>query len=282
MENGLKIGEFAKLTGVTVKTVLHYHKVGLLAEVPRTDSGYRLYGAAELNRMLSIKRLKSLGLNLEQIKGVLGKPEETIDLRSVLLAIQGELQSQIDTLHERMNRIQRLLNENYSDPSEYSDESPSFKMVVDILGEEAAEQYINTCPEMYELERKMYGVIDDLDWGIESQDSFRMVAEYFRDNPDQYQTSLDYGPKITALGDLDPNSPEIDELARNYSSFIKSLPFYSNLLNQESVAAPLESMFSGMMAEFLTPAQVRLIELLGQYLAADETDRPEGGGEDDR
>lgn len=282
MENGLRIGDFAKLTGVTVKTVLHYHKVGLLAEVSRTANGYRLYGAAELNRMRSIKHLKSLGLSLEQIKDVLGEPEDNKSFQAVLLALREELLAQIDTLQSRVTRIQRLLDENRADPHEAPDEPPSFKMFVEILGEEAVEQYINTCPDMYELERRMYGVIDDLDWGINPEDSFRMVAEYFRDHPEQYQEALDYGNKIMALGDLDPDSPEVEDLARNYSSFIKSLPFYTSLLTQETVASPLESMWSGMINEFLTPAQAKLIELLGQYLTPGEPEGSEGGAQDDQ
>lgn len=282
MENLLKIGEFAKLTGVTVKTVLHYHKVGLLAEVPRTASGYRQYGFVELNRMRSIKRLKSLGLNLEQIKSVLGDHEDYKPYQAVLLALRDELLAQIDTLQSRVNRIQKLLDTDRPDPNQEIEEPPSLKMFVDILGADAAEQYMNSCPAMFEMERKIYGVFDDLDWGVEYEDSFRMVAEYFRDNPEQYQLALDYGTRITQLGDIDPESPAVDDLARNYSIFIKSLPFSNNLLGQETVSSPLESVWSGMVSEIMTPAQMRLLELLGEYLSSDETAQPGGGTHDDR
>lgn len=281
MENGLKIGDFAKLTGVTVKTVLHYHKVGLLAEAPRTASGYRTYGAAELNRMRSIKRMKSLGLSLEQIKDVLGDPEDNQSFEAVLLALRDELLAQIGTLQARVNRIQRLLDENRAHPDEEPDVPSSLKIFAEIMGEEAMGQYIDTCPEMYELERKMSGMIDDLDWGINAEDSFRMVSEYFRDHPEAYRQALDYGAKITALGDLDPESPEVEALAREYGSFIKSLPFYADLLDQETIGAPLESLWSGMMAEFLTPSQVRLVELLGEYLSPGKPGEPKGGAGDE-
>ncbi|MGE5391196.1 MAG: MerR family transcriptional regulator [Deltaproteobacteria bacterium] len=282
MENLLKIGEFAKLTGVTVKTVLHYHKIGLLTEVPRTASGYRQYGFIELNRMRSIKRLKSLGLSLEQIKEVLGDHEDNKSYQAVLIALRDELQTQIDTLQSRVDRIQKLLRTDQADPNQETEEPPTLTMFVDILGEDAAEQYINSCPEMFELERKVYGVFDDLEWGVEYEDSFRMVAEYFRDNPEQYQQALDYGARVTQLGDIAPDSPKVDDLARSYSSFIKSLPFSKSLLNQESVASPLESIWSGMVSEIMTPAQMRLLELLGKYLTSDETAQPGEGTDDDR
>ena len=71
MENRIKIGDFVKLTGSTLKTVIYYHKIGLLPEQVRSPGGYRLYGPAELNRMRLIKRLKSLGLDLKHIKEIM-------------------------------------------------------------------------------------------------------------------------------------------------------------------------------------------------------------------
>lgn len=72
MENRIKIGDFIKLTGSTLKTIIYYHKIGLLPEPHRSAAGYRLYGPEELNRMRLIKRLKSLGLDLHRIKEVIG------------------------------------------------------------------------------------------------------------------------------------------------------------------------------------------------------------------
>jgi len=268
LEKHLKIGEFAKLTGVTIKTVLHYHKIGLLAEVKRSAGGYRLYGPAELNRMRSIKRLKYLGLGLEQIKEILGEPDDHKSFREVLLALQTELLTQISTMTERLEKIQSLLSEDRHYLAEDPDESPSFKMFVDILGEDAREQYVSISPEIYEQERKLYGVIDDLQWGLNYQDTLREVAEYFRDHPDKYQQSLDYGPRITAIADISPDSPAITELALEYAQFIKSLPFYEKLLSQESgLEKSLESLWSDMFAEVYSPSQMKMIELLCAYLA---------------
>ena len=43
MENRIKISDFAKLTGSTLKTIIYYHKIGLLQEPQRSPGGYRLY-----------------------------------------------------------------------------------------------------------------------------------------------------------------------------------------------------------------------------------------------
>jgi DNA-binding transcriptional MerR regulator len=268
LEKHLKIREFAKLTGVTIKTVLHYHKIGLLAEVKRSAGGYRLYGPTELDRMRSIKRLKYLGLSLEQIKEILGEPDDHKSFREVLLALQTELLTQISTMTERLEKIQSLLSEDQHYLVEDPDESPSFKMFVDILGEDAREQYVSICPEIYEQERKLYGVIDDLQWGLNYQDTLREVAEYFRDHPDKYQQSLDYGPRITAIANISPDSLAITELALEYAQFIMSLPFYEKLLSQESgLEKSLESLWSDMFAEVYSPSQMKMIELLCAYLA---------------
>ena len=266
MEKHLKIGEFAKLTGVTIKTVLHYHKIGVLAEVKRSAGGYRLYGPAELNRIRSIKRLKYLGLSLEQIKGILGEPDDNKSFRAVLLAMQTELLTQINTMTERVEKIQELLDEEHKLAEDFA-ESPSFKMVVEILGEEAQEQYLSICPEIYEQERKLYAVMDDLQWGLDYQDTLREVAEYFRDHPDKYQQSLDYGPQITAIAGISPDSPTIAELAQEYAQFIKSLPFYEKLISQESrLGDSLESLCKDMFAEIYSPSQMKFIEMLQEYL----------------
>lgn len=53
MQVHLKIGEFAKLSSVTVKTILYYHKIGLLGEPVRSPAGYRLYGLEETKHMLN-------------------------------------------------------------------------------------------------------------------------------------------------------------------------------------------------------------------------------------
>lgn len=63
--------ELADLAGVTVRTLRHYHQMGLLPEPPRADNGYRTYGALDLARVLRIKRLASLGMSLQQVKRAL-------------------------------------------------------------------------------------------------------------------------------------------------------------------------------------------------------------------
>lgn len=64
----LSIGEFSKLCGVTVKTLRHYEKTGLLKpEEVDQWSGYRYYTVSQMQVMMRIRALKDLGLSLDEI-----------------------------------------------------------------------------------------------------------------------------------------------------------------------------------------------------------------------
>lgn len=63
--------QFAKEAGVTVRTLHVYDRLGILRPAARTDSGYRLYGEAELERLEQILALRFVGFRLEHIKELL-------------------------------------------------------------------------------------------------------------------------------------------------------------------------------------------------------------------
>jgi DNA-binding transcriptional MerR regulator len=65
----LKVGELARRTGLSVRTLHHYEEMGLLAPTHRTSSGHRLYGEAEIAQLQKILALKKLGMSLEEIRG---------------------------------------------------------------------------------------------------------------------------------------------------------------------------------------------------------------------
>jgi MerR family transcriptional regulator, copper efflux regulator len=63
----LTIGKAAKAAGVGIDTVRFYEREGLLPEAQRTESGYRLYSSADVDRLRFIRRSKTLGFSLEEI-----------------------------------------------------------------------------------------------------------------------------------------------------------------------------------------------------------------------
>ena len=69
--NGLTIGRLAKQAGIGIETVRFYERRGLIEPPPRTDSNYRVCPEEEVNRLRFIKRAKSLGFTLSEIKELL-------------------------------------------------------------------------------------------------------------------------------------------------------------------------------------------------------------------
>jgi DNA-binding transcriptional MerR regulator len=67
----LKVGELAKHTGLTVRTLHHYDEIGLLKPSGRSESGYRLYSRSDVARLHGIQALRHLGLPLADIAAML-------------------------------------------------------------------------------------------------------------------------------------------------------------------------------------------------------------------
>src|SRR5262249_34060494 len=95
----LKVGELAKRTGLTVRTLHHYDEIGLLKPSQHTEAGYRLYAAADVARLQQVLSLRQLGLSLEQVRDCLDRPDfsplEVIRLHVERLREQIELQRKL-------------------------------------------------------------------------------------------------------------------------------------------------------------------------------------------
>ncbi len=95
-----KVSEFAEATGVTVRTLHHYDRIGLLKPTGRSGGGYRLYGSSDLARLQQIVALKFLGFPLKHIK-------ELLERRP--LAVNVALRMQRWVIGERVQELQRAL-----------------------------------------------------------------------------------------------------------------------------------------------------------------------------
>jgi DNA-binding transcriptional MerR regulator len=96
MKGMLKIGEFSRLSQVTVKTLHHYDDLGLLRPAHIDQfTGYRCYTVEQLSKFHRIMALKELGLSLEQI-GLLFEGEVSNEqIRGMLRLKQAEIQQQL-------------------------------------------------------------------------------------------------------------------------------------------------------------------------------------------
>src|SRR4051794_13313936 len=94
-----RVGELAKRTGVSVRTLHYYEEVGVLAPSARSAAGYRLYGPADIARLQQILSLRHLGFSLEQIRECLGGGNVPL-VRVIEMHLAG-LREQI-ALHEQL------------------------------------------------------------------------------------------------------------------------------------------------------------------------------------
>lgn len=78
MNTMMKVGELARRTGLTVRTLHHYDDVGLLRPAARTPAGHRLYGEGEVERLQQIASLRRLGLSLDDVAACLQRPQFTL------------------------------------------------------------------------------------------------------------------------------------------------------------------------------------------------------------
>lgn len=102
----LTISQLAATAGVTVRTVRHYHHVGLLPEPERDPSGYRRYGAQAAVDLIRIRTLADAGVPLARIDALLhARPTE---FASAIADIDAELRRKIDRLGDRRRRIAEL------------------------------------------------------------------------------------------------------------------------------------------------------------------------------
>nr|WP_241834641.1 MerR family transcriptional regulator [Pseudofrankia asymbiotica] len=70
----LTVGRVAGLSGVTVRTLHHYDQIGLACPSGRTAAGYRVYSAADLERLRQVLVYRELGFPLEEIRALVTDP----------------------------------------------------------------------------------------------------------------------------------------------------------------------------------------------------------------
>ncbi|MEV0332787.1 MerR family transcriptional regulator [Nocardia sp. NPDC050717] len=102
----LTIGQLAATAGVTVRTVRHYHHVGLLPEPERDASGYRRYPAQAAVDLIRIRTLADAGVPLARVDALLHA--EPAEFATSITEIDADLRRRIDELTEYRRRITEL------------------------------------------------------------------------------------------------------------------------------------------------------------------------------
>jgi MerR family transcriptional regulator, repressor of the yfmOP operon len=126
-ERRYRIGDLAKLTGTTPRTIRYYEEIGLLAsDQPREPGAHRTYGEEDLERVRELLRLRELlGVSLEELRELAAAEsaraslrrewqegiEDPVRQREVLEQALGHIDSQLALLRHRRDEIEKLSEE---------------------------------------------------------------------------------------------------------------------------------------------------------------------------
>ena len=107
VNNKLKIKEFSLLCGVTVKTLRHYEKIGLLQPFEVDEwTGYRYYNVSQMQAMENIRRLKEMGFSLDEISEMFASGS----LKPTLQTLEKKIAESERELHKLQQRCTMLRN----------------------------------------------------------------------------------------------------------------------------------------------------------------------------
>jgi len=162
--------EFAELTGVTVRTLHHYDRLGLLKPSRYSRAGYRLYRASDVTRLEQIVALKFIGFSLNEIRNILNR--NSIDLATALCQQREALTEKAKRLELAIQAIER---------AEYvigASREPGWEMFIKIIEVINMQQDMNWTKKYYsedaqrEIEQRAVTIRRDVieeaqrDWAI--------------------------------------------------------------------------------------------------------------------
>ena len=144
-----KIGDFSKLSLVTVKTLRYYDEIGLLKPI-KIDrfTGYRYYTAGQLPLLQYIVALKNLGLSLDEISIMTKNSLSSSQMRDVLIKKKVELQQRIGGEQKRLVQVEKLLER-----IEMEGKMPDYQIVIKNIEPMNIASVRDTVPDIQEMDR---------------------------------------------------------------------------------------------------------------------------------
>ncbi|TKJ23443.1 MerR family transcriptional regulator [Blastococcus sp. CCUG 61487] len=155
----MKVGEVAALAGVTVRTLHHYDRIGLLSPSGRTAAGYRQYAPADLDRLHAVLLYRELGFPLEEVATLLSGDVDPAE----------HLRRQHRLLRDRLERTQAMV-------AAVEKEMEARNMGISLTPEERFEVFGDWLPEEYAAEAEQkWGQTDA--WAQSQQRTRAMTKE---------------------------------------------------------------------------------------------------------
>ena len=108
----MNIGEAARASGVSAKTIRYYEAAGLIATASRSTGGYRVYTQADVFTLRFIKRARDLGFSIERIRRLLdlwqNKSRASRDVKRLALDHIAEIRAKIAAMISMRDAVQEL------------------------------------------------------------------------------------------------------------------------------------------------------------------------------
>ncbi|SDC88467.1 DNA-binding transcriptional regulator, MerR family [Mycolicibacterium neoaurum] len=174
----LTVGEVAERFGITVRTLHHYDRIGLLTPARRTASGYRVYAPGDLTRLSQVIVYRRLGLSLDEIARLLADGNEVSHLKRQ----RERVMSQLDERRDLIKAIDHALEKAMTNTSMTDDD------MRDLFGDgfddyqAEAEQKWGQTPQWQESQRraKTYGKAEWVQIKAEGTAVEKALADAFR------------------------------------------------------------------------------------------------------
>jgi DNA-binding transcriptional MerR regulator len=231
-EKQWKIGELAKATGLTVRTLHHYDEIGLLTPSERTQAGYRLYGEQDVERLYEIRALRDLGIPLGEIPDALGG-----DARATLTRHLERIEQDLG----RQRRLQSLLEN-----------------ILGAVDQASGEDYMEAIQAMTMLDK--YYTPEQLQQleKLKAQHTEEQHLQYHRDWAELIEAAKAEKEKGT-----DPSDPRMQEIATRWRELIDLFTG-----GDEALLGSLKTMFDEEGPERASRGSIdaELMEYVGQAL----------------
>lgn len=115
----MKIGEASGASGISVRMIRHYEKIGLISRAHRRDSGYRDYDSCDVHTLRFIARARDLGFSVEETGKLLelwrDHSRTSADVKALALARAAELKRKERALHEMRCSLEHLAESCHGD-----------------------------------------------------------------------------------------------------------------------------------------------------------------------
>jgi MerR family transcriptional regulator, thiopeptide resistance regulator len=233
-----KVGELAKRTGVSVRTLHHYDDIGLLSPSHRTAAGYRVYTGADVIRLQQIRSLRNLGFSLEEARQFLSRPD--VSPQSVLQLQIAHLKEQIELQRRLCDRLEGIAARWGAEELVSTEEVLQLIEVTNML-----DKYYTT-EQMEELRQRRETV---------GADRIHQAEGEWKDLMAQVQAEMDKG--------TDPTDERVQQLARRWMGLVREFTAgnpgiersVARVWQEETTVAGIDTANMREMMEYIGRAQ---------------------------